>query len=101
MTLADPGLVQEKAWEFASAVEASWTAYSRGQWDEDGRAVARIRGLLPLLREVAERVHPEIVPDLHEPDYTEVGTDVDGNPANPVGAVSPPRRPSPHATPRV
>ncbi|MCY3960652.1 MAG: hypothetical protein OXG34_03145 [bacterium] len=88
MTLADPGLALEKAWEFADAVEASWAAYTHRQWDEDEQAVASIRGLLPLMRDIAERVHPEIVPNLREPDYTEVGTDEDGNPAWPWGTVN-------------
>ena len=87
MTLADPGLAQEKAWELVDALKGSWSAYRNRNLMEQDEAVARIRRLLPLMREIAERVHPEIASDLYEPDYADVGTDEDGNPAWPWGAV--------------
>lgn len=87
MTLANPGLAQEKAWEIVDALEESWSAYSNRSWTAQDEAAATIRGLLPLMRNIAERVHPEIVSDLREPDYAEVGTDEEGNPAWPWGAV--------------
>ena len=83
MNLADPDLALEKAREFLAIVDADWAAYPRYRYADD--VTARLRGMLPLMREIAERIQPEIVPDLEEP--TDFIMDESGDPAWQWGAV--------------
>lgn len=85
MNLADPDLALEKAKEFLAIVEADWNAYRRRYRDSDN-VTAKLRGMLPLIRDIAERVQPEIVPDLAEP--TEFTLDESGDPAWLWGTVN-------------
>ena len=68
--LSDPTLALDRVREFLSAATDSHNAYFRqgGNFhDEHRQYQAQMRGLLPLIRSIAERIHPNVVPDLEEP----------------------------------
>ena len=65
--------------EFLRAAMYSSTAYRKRMYDEHRRHEAQMRRLLPLIRDIAERIHPNVVPDLIEPD--QVFYDESGDPA--------------------
>ncbi len=79
VALADPALALNMVTEFLDAASCSTSAYHKGMYDEHMRHEARMRRLLPLLREIAERVHPSVVADLIEPNR--VFYDESGDPA--------------------
>ena len=74
MNLADPELALRKVREFLAIVNQDWDEFRTADY---GQATAELRGLLPLMRDIAERVQPRIVADMEE--RTEAEYDEDGN----------------------
>ena len=66
--LADPTLALDRVKEYLWATQSSRNAYFDKRYDEHLQHQATMRGLLPLIRDIAERVHPDIAPELQEPD---------------------------------
>ena len=65
--LSDPALALDRVREFLSAATDSRYAYFRhgGNFDDEHRQhQAQMWGLLPLIRAIAVRIHPEVAPDL-------------------------------------
>ena len=79
VALADSTLALSMVTEFLIAARYSTTAYRKRMYDEHMRHEARMRRLLPLIRDIAERIYPSVVPDLIEPD--QVFYDESGDPA--------------------
>ena len=67
MSLADPELALEKTQEFLAIVNQDLDEFRTRDY---GRATAELRGLLPLMRDIAERVQPRLAARLEEPTET-------------------------------
>ena len=68
--LADPALALDRVREFISAANNSSDAYSEqgfNTYEQQRQYQAQLRGLLPLIRDIAERIHPDCAPDLKTP----------------------------------
>ena len=63
MSLADPGLALAKAQEFLALLHDGWIEHGQGL---EGDATAAMRGMLPLVRDIAARANPELAPALVE-----------------------------------
>ena len=70
MSLANPELALEKAQEFLALLQDGWDEHRQRY---EGDATAKMRGMLPLMRDIAARVQPNLVSDLQEaePDVDE------------------------------
>ena len=70
MSLANPELALQMAKEFQALLHDGWNEH---QQRREGDATAEMRGMLPLIRDIAARVQPELVSDLveAEPDVDE------------------------------
>ena len=67
MSLADPELALEKTQEFLAIVNQDLDEFRTRDY---GGATAELRGLLPLMRDIAERVQPRLAARLEEPTET-------------------------------
>ena len=72
MVIADPALASEKAQDLVQAMARSGNAHVNGRWREYDSEVRIVRGLLPLMREIANSVHPVVAADLWESEDGEV-----------------------------
>lgn len=72
MVIADPALASEKAQELVQAMARSGDAYINRRWNEYDCEVRTMRGLLPLMREIANAIHPEVAASLWESDDGQV-----------------------------
>ena len=70
MSLANTELALEKAQEFLALLHDGWNEHGQRL---EGKATAEMRGMLPLMRDIATRAHPELVSAL-----VEAEPDVDG-----------------------
>ena len=70
MSLANTELALEKAQEFLALLHDGWNEHGQRL---EGQATAEMRGMLPLMRDIATRAHPELVSAL-----VEAEPDVDG-----------------------
>ena len=70
MSLANPELALEKAQEFLALLQDGWDEHRQRY---EGDATTKMRGMLPLMRDIAARVQPNLVSDLQEaePDVDE------------------------------
>lgn len=68
MVIADPALALEKAHELVQAMARSGDAYVNRRWRDYDSELRIMRGLLPLMREIASAVHAEVADDLRESD---------------------------------
>ena len=82
MSLANPELALAKAQEFLAIVNHDWDEFRTRDY---GGATAELRGLLPLMRDIAERVQPRLVAEMEE--RPEPEHDEDGNYVWPWGRV--------------
>lgn len=65
MSLANPELALQMAKEFQALLHDGWNEH---QQRHEGDATAQMRGMLPLIRDIAAQVQPELVSDLVEAD---------------------------------
>ena len=73
MSLADPELALDKAQEFLAIINQDEAQFYSPHY---GRTTADLRGMLPLMRDIVERVQPRLVANLEErtdPVYDDMG----------------------------